>query len=122
MRITGGFRNVAVHQYQDLSMPVLRAIHPYYQQCFDWKPEYWPNAARLGQHTVSLPLSPKLTDEDVQRVTEAAHAIVPHRPFPVYATLDAPGEPQMRTAMPPKAICSRAGRAADHQQAPSTFA
>ena len=39
--------------------------HPYYQQRFGWKPEQWPNAMRIGRQTVSLPLSPHLTEEDV---------------------------------------------------------
>ncbi|MDQ2971915.1 MAG: DegT/DnrJ/EryC1/StrS family aminotransferase [Pseudomonadota bacterium] len=45
--------------------------HPYYQQRYGWKPEQWPNAMRIGRQTVSLPLSPKLTDEDVGRVIGA---------------------------------------------------
>ncbi|HET7267277.1 MAG TPA: DegT/DnrJ/EryC1/StrS family aminotransferase [Oleiagrimonas sp.] len=45
--------------------------HPYYQQRYGWQPEQWPNAMRLGRQTVSLPLSPKLTDTDVERVIEA---------------------------------------------------
>ena len=42
--------------------------HPFYQQRFSWSPEQWPNALRLGRQTVSLPLSPKLSDVDVARV------------------------------------------------------
>jgi dTDP-4-amino-4,6-dideoxygalactose transaminase len=42
--------------------------HPYYQQTFGWKPEDYPNAMRIGRQTVSLPLSAKLTDEDVEDV------------------------------------------------------
>jgi dTDP-4-amino-4,6-dideoxygalactose transaminase len=50
-----------------------RAIpeHPYYQKAFGWKPEDFPHATRIGRQTVSLPLSPKLTDEDVEDVIEA---------------------------------------------------
>jgi dTDP-4-amino-4,6-dideoxygalactose transaminase len=50
--------------------------HPYYQQRFGWKPEQWPNAKRLGRQTVSLPLSPKLSDADVERVINAVRDIV----------------------------------------------
>src|SRR6185437_14948052 len=53
--------------------------HPYYQQHFGWKPEQWPNAMRLGRQTVSLPLSPKLTDADAERVIDAVHAILTHK-------------------------------------------
>lgn len=42
--------------------------HPYYQKAFDWTPEDYPNAKRIGRQTVSLPLSAKLTDEDVEDV------------------------------------------------------
>lgn len=42
--------------------------HPYYQEKFGWKPEDYPNAMTVGRQTVSLPLSAKLTDEDVHDV------------------------------------------------------
>lgn len=42
--------------------------HPYYQERYDWRPEQWPNAKRIGRQTVSLPLSPKLSDGDVERI------------------------------------------------------
>jgi dTDP-4-amino-4,6-dideoxygalactose transaminase len=45
--------------------------HPYYQQRFGWRPERWPHAMRLGRQTVSLPLSPALSDTDVERVVAA---------------------------------------------------
>ncbi len=45
--------------------------HPYYRQRYGWRPEQWPHAMWLGRQTVSLPLSPKLTDADVQRVIAA---------------------------------------------------
>ncbi|MDD4731865.1 MAG: DegT/DnrJ/EryC1/StrS family aminotransferase [Desulfovibrio sp.] len=44
---------------------------PYYQQRFGWRPEDTPNATRIGRQTVSLPLSAKLMDTDVQDVIEA---------------------------------------------------
>ncbi len=52
--------------------------HPYYQQTFDWKPEDYPNAMRIGRQTVSLPLSAKLTDEDVEDVILAVKKIIKH--------------------------------------------
>ncbi|MDR3386992.1 MAG: DegT/DnrJ/EryC1/StrS aminotransferase family protein [Rudaea sp.] len=45
--------------------------HPYYQQSYGWMPEQWPNAMRVGRQTVSLPLSPKLSDVEVERVISA---------------------------------------------------
>ena len=45
--------------------------HPAYQREFDWKPEDYPQAMRIGRQTVSLPLSPTLTDAQVNRVIDA---------------------------------------------------
>jgi dTDP-4-amino-4,6-dideoxygalactose transaminase len=50
--------------------------HPYYQKHFGWRPDNWPAARDIGRATVSLPLSPKLTDADVHRVTQAVKGIV----------------------------------------------
>ena len=50
--------------------------HPFYQQRFGWQPEQWPNAMRLGRQTVSLPLSPKLTDADVERIIQGVRALI----------------------------------------------
>ena len=47
------------------------AEHPYYRETYGWKPEEYPHAMQVGRRTVSLPLSPKLTDEDVEDVIEA---------------------------------------------------
>jgi len=46
------------------------ADHSAYQKRFGWRPEQWPNAERVSQQIVSLPLSPKLTDADVEDVIE----------------------------------------------------
>ena len=53
--------------------------HPYYQQSLGWQPEQWPMAQRIGRRTVSLPLSPALTDADVERVIDAVHTIILRR-------------------------------------------
>lgn len=45
--------------------------HPVYQERLKWKPASWPNALRIGQQTVSLPLSPKMTDDDVLDTVDA---------------------------------------------------
>ncbi len=50
--------------------------HPYYQEQFGWRPEDYPHAMRVGRQTVSLPLSAKLTDEDVQDVINAMKRIL----------------------------------------------
>jgi len=50
--------------------------HPYYQQRFGWRPEQWPVAMRLGRQTVSLPLSPAMSDEEATRVVDAVRAVI----------------------------------------------
>lgn len=52
------------------------AEHPYYQRTFGWKPEDYPSAMKVGRETVSLPISPKLTDQDVEDVIEAVYKII----------------------------------------------
>ncbi len=47
------------------------AEQPYYQQTFGWQPEDFPEAMRIGRQTLSLPLSPALRDQDVERVIRA---------------------------------------------------
>ncbi|HEY9130875.1 MAG TPA: DegT/DnrJ/EryC1/StrS aminotransferase family protein [Dyella sp.] len=50
--------------------------HPYYQAELGWQPEAWPVAQRLGRQTVSIPLSPGLSDDDAGRVIDAVRTIV----------------------------------------------
>ncbi|MCW6050589.1 DegT/DnrJ/EryC1/StrS family aminotransferase [Lyngbya sp. CCAP 1446/10] len=42
--------------------------HPVYQKMFGWQTEDYPHARYIGRHTVSLPISAKLTDADVEDV------------------------------------------------------
>lgn len=63
-RMTGHKIGVGVHY---LSLPE----HPYYQQRFGWSPDDYPCARDIGRRTVSLPLSAKLTDQDVGDVIDA---------------------------------------------------
>ena len=42
-----------------------------YRERFGWRPEQWPNAQTIGDRTLSLPLSAKLTDDDVGDVIAA---------------------------------------------------
>lgn len=46
-------------------------LHPYYEQTFNYKTGDFPNAEWISDRTVSLPLSAKLTDQDVQDVIDA---------------------------------------------------
>ncbi len=60
---------VGVHY---LSLPE----HPYYQKRYGWKAEDWPQAMRIGRQTVSLPISPKLTNADVTDVLDAVRDVL----------------------------------------------
>jgi len=51
-------------------------LNPYYQKNFGYKQGDFPNAEWISDRTVSIPLSAKLTNEDVEDVIEAAKEIV----------------------------------------------
>ena len=51
-------------------------LHRYYQERFGFKPEDFPNASWISERTVSLPISPSLSDEDVADVIAAVRASV----------------------------------------------
>jgi dTDP-4-amino-4,6-dideoxygalactose transaminase len=50
--------------------------HPYYQKTFGWKPEDYPHAMRVGRSTVSIPMSAKLSDRDVDDVIAGIKTIL----------------------------------------------
>ena len=52
------------------------AQHPLYQERFGWRAEDYPNAARYGLSTVSLPLSAKLTESDIERILTTVTRLV----------------------------------------------
>ena len=60
---------VSVHY---LSIPE----YTYYQQKFQWRPEDYPNAYKISQQTVSLPLHPKLNDDDVAFIVKAVKEVL----------------------------------------------
>jgi len=60
---------VGVHY---LSLPE----HPYYQQRLGWKPEAYPEAARIGREIVSLPISARLEQADVADVITAVRRVL----------------------------------------------
>lgn len=59
MNIGTGVHYVGVH------------LHPYYQKTYGYKADNFPNATWISERTVSIPLSPSLTDSDVQDVIAA---------------------------------------------------
>jgi dTDP-4-amino-4,6-dideoxygalactose transaminase len=54
-------------------------LHPYYQQTYGYKKGDFPNAEWISDRTVSLPLSAKLTDDDVEDVIEAVRKVIDDR-------------------------------------------
>ena len=50
-------------------------LHPYYETTFGWRPENLPVASEVWQRLVSLPLSPALTDAEVDRVVDAVRDV-----------------------------------------------
>jgi dTDP-4-amino-4,6-dideoxygalactose transaminase len=50
--------------------------HPYYQKQYGWVSQDYPNAMKYGQETVSLPLSAKLSNYDVDSVIESIKKII----------------------------------------------
>lgn len=59
-----GIHYVAVH------------LHTYYRERFGYRAEDFPHASWISQRTVSLPLSPKLTDADVANVIQAVRTVL----------------------------------------------
>ncbi|MEC2111994.1 DegT/DnrJ/EryC1/StrS family aminotransferase [Bacillus stercoris] len=51
-------------------------IHPYYQKQFGFKESDFPNAMNYYKRTLSLPLYPSMSDDDVHDVIEAVRDIV----------------------------------------------
>lgn len=63
MKIGTGIHYIALH------------LHPYYENRFSFKPDDFPNARYISDRTISLPLSAKLTDKDVNDVIEAVTTV-----------------------------------------------
>lgn len=51
-------------------------MHPYYRDTFGFTPESFPNAARTFERSLTLPLYPAMSDQDVRDVVEAVQRIV----------------------------------------------
>jgi dTDP-4-amino-4,6-dideoxygalactose transaminase len=51
-------------------------LHPYYRDKYGFRPEAFPVAFSEFQRIISIPLNPRLTDQDVQDVIEAVGDIV----------------------------------------------
>jgi dTDP-4-amino-4,6-dideoxygalactose transaminase len=64
MNIGTGVHYIALH------------LHPFYSKTYGYKSGDFPAAEWISQRTVSLPLSPKLTDNDVEDVIEAVKDVL----------------------------------------------
>ena len=51
-------------------------LHEYYRERYGFKPDDFPNALYVSERTISLPLSTKLTDDDVQDVIDAVRKVM----------------------------------------------
>ncbi len=51
-------------------------LHPYYRDRWGYRPEDFPNASWISDRTISLPLSPSMTDRDVEDVVMAVRQTI----------------------------------------------
>jgi dTDP-4-amino-4,6-dideoxygalactose transaminase len=51
-------------------------LHPYYEQVYGYKPGNFPNAEWISERTISLPLSAKLSNTDVDDVIHAVTKVL----------------------------------------------
>ena len=57
--------------------PCLASLSAY--EALGYREELYPNAARIGRETVTLPMFPAMTDDDVRRVCDALRAVLANR-------------------------------------------
>jgi dTDP-4-amino-4,6-dideoxygalactose transaminase len=50
-------------------------VHPFYRQKYGYRPEDYPNAFEVGENILSLPLTPCMTEDDVQSVITAVRKV-----------------------------------------------
>jgi dTDP-4-amino-4,6-dideoxygalactose transaminase len=51
-------------------------LHDYYRRRYGYEPGMFPNAEWIGEHTLSLPLSPGMSGHDVQDVIDAVRKVL----------------------------------------------
>ncbi|KKL12399.1 hypothetical protein LCGC14_2536130, partial [marine sediment metagenome] len=74
-------RDNVMHELQKKGIGVAvnyRAVHllDYYRKRFGYKEGDFPNAEYIGNHTITLPLYPKLTDLEVEHIIGEVNEIV----------------------------------------------
>jgi dTDP-4-amino-4,6-dideoxygalactose transaminase len=50
--------------------------HPFYQNTYNWRPEDYPHATKFGHQTVSIPLTAKLTDGELERIIKSVKEVI----------------------------------------------
>jgi dTDP-4-amino-4,6-dideoxygalactose transaminase len=50
-------------------------LHPFYRDAFGYVPEDFQNASEAYQRIISLPIYPKMTEDDVGRVIDAVREV-----------------------------------------------
>lgn len=63
-------------------------LHPYYRDRFGFSERDFPNATWISERTVSIPLSPKLSDADVDDVIEAVRRTLLNKLDKEHAAMD----------------------------------
>jgi perosamine synthetase len=51
-------------------------LHPYYRDNFSYRADDFPNAAKVFERIISLPIYPGMTESDVERVADAVTTLV----------------------------------------------
>jgi dTDP-4-amino-4,6-dideoxygalactose transaminase len=51
-------------------------LHPYYRDTFGYRPEDFPTASAVFERIISLPIYPKMTETDVQRVIDTVRTLI----------------------------------------------
>ena len=51
-------------------------IHPYYKKTYGYKPQDFPVAYEVYKRIISIPIYPKMTDDEVGRVIEGVKEVV----------------------------------------------
>jgi dTDP-4-amino-4,6-dideoxygalactose transaminase len=50
--------------------------HPFYKEKYNWNPNDYPNAVKFGNETVSLPISAKLNDNELERIIKSVKEVL----------------------------------------------
>jgi dTDP-4-amino-4,6-dideoxygalactose transaminase len=67
-------------------------LHSYYRERFGYTPGMFPNASHISERTISLPLSAKLADADVDDVIRAVKKVLRYYRRPILSLFGAYGD------------------------------